>query len=201
MMMMDERLRKQLEFLIEIDKMKLILRQTLTADGSRRENDAEHSWHLAMGAMTLYEHCPCEIDVSHTVKMALVHDLVEIYAGDTFAYDEKGHEDKFERELAAADKLFSMLPDEKQKKEFFDLWREFEDEQTNDARFAAAIDHLLPFINNHLTQGHTWKLNNVKRSSVMKRMASIEQVIPGAWGAVNAIVEDAIKNGWMIDDR
>lgn len=200
-MMMDERLRKQLEFLIEIDKMKLILRQTLTADGSRRENDAEHSWHLAMGAMTLYEHCPFEIDVSHTVKMALVHDLVEIYAGDTFAYDEKGHEDKFERELAAADKLFSMLPDEKQKKEFFDLWREFEDEQTNDARFAAAIDHLLPFINNHLTQGHTWRLNNVKRSSVMKRMASIEQVIPGAWGAVNAIVEDAIKNGWMIDDR
>ena len=145
--MSEERLKKQLEFLVEIDKMKNVLRRTLIVDGSRRENDAEHSWHLAMLAMVLEEYSEREINISRVVRMCLVHDLVEVYAGDTFAYDEKGYEDKLARETAAADKLFSMLPTE-QGEEFRALWREFDEAQTADAMYAAAMDRLQPMMNN-----------------------------------------------------
>ena len=192
--MSEERLKKQLEFLVEIDKMKNVLRRTLIVDGSRRENDAEHSWHLAMLAMVLEEYSEREINISRVVRMCLVHDLVEVYAGDTFAYDEKGYEDKFARETAAADKLFSMLPTE-QGEEFRALWREFDEAQTADAMYAAAMDRLQPMMNNFLTDGHTWKEGKVTSDKVLDRMQPIKKATPELWQVVEYIVSTSIERG------
>ena len=137
---MTDKLKHQLHFLAEVDKMKNILRQTYITDKSRQENSAEHSWHFALTALTLYEYCRIDgVDISRVIKMALVHDLVEIYAGDTPAYDAQGNADKDEREKEAADKLFSLLPDE-QATEYRSLWEEFDHVETPDAIYANAID-------------------------------------------------------------
>lgn len=192
--MSEERLKKQLEFLVEIDKMKNVLRRTLIVDGSRRENDAEHSWHLAMLAMVLEEYSEREINISRVVRMCLVHDLVEVYAGDTFAYDEKGYEDKLARETAAADKLFSKLPTE-QGEEFRALWEEFDEAQTADAMYAAAMDRLQPMMNNFLTDGHTWKEGKVTSDKVLDRMQPIKKATPELWQVVEYIVSTSIERG------
>lgn len=192
--MSEERLKKQLEFLVEIDKMKNVLRRTLIVDGSRRENDAEHSWHLAMLAMVLEEYSEREINISRVVRMCLVHDLVEVYAGDTFAYDAKGYEDKLARETAAADKLFSMLPTE-QGEEFRALWEEFDEAQTADAMYAAAMDRLQPIMNNFLTDGHTWKEGKVTSDKVLDRMQPIKKATPELWQVVEYIVNTSVERG------
>ncbi|MEG2234338.1 MAG: HD domain-containing protein, partial [Oscillospiraceae bacterium] len=151
--MTDDRFEKQLRFIVEIDKMKNIFRKTLIIDGTRRENDAEHSWHIAVMAILLSEYCKDKsVDIMRAVKMALVHDLIEIYAGDTFAYDEAGNSTKEERERDAADRLYALLPQE-QGAELRALWEEFDAEITPDARYAAAMDHLQPFIHNYMTDG------------------------------------------------
>ena len=152
--MQKSRLEQQMHFLIEIDQMKNVLRQTLLADGSRRESDAEHSWHLAMYAMLLAEYAPEPIDVNRVIQMVLVHDLIEIYAGDTFCYDLKGNQDKAEREGAAADKLYALLPAD-QAAEYRALWEEFDRMDTADSRFAAALDRLQPILNKYLKQQNT----------------------------------------------
>jgi putative hydrolase of HD superfamily len=184
----------QMEFLAEIDKMKTIMRQTLILDGSRPENDAEHSWHMAMFALTLQEHSAFPINIDRVVKMALVHDLVEVYAGDTFAYDTKGYEGKEEREREAAVRLFSMLP-ERQADEFRSLWEEFEMMKTGDAIFAAACDRLQPFVANCRTGWHTWVKNGVASEQVLQRMAPVKEAIPGIWGFVESQLEKAKKAG------
>ncbi len=136
----DNRLDRQLQFIIEIDKMKQIFRRTLLTDGSRQENDAEHSWHLSIMAVLLSEYSAVrDIDLLRVIKMALIHDLVEIDAGDTYCYDEKGYEDKEEREKKAAARLFSLLPED-QAAEIWELWREFEELSTPESRFAACMD-------------------------------------------------------------
>ena len=196
---MNTNFEKQFQFLIEIDKMKNILRQTLLADGSRRENDAEHSWHFAVMAMVLFEYAEQDqVDLFRVLKMALVHDLVEVYAGDTFAYDEKGNEDKAAREAEAADKLFGLLPAE-QGAEIRALWIEFDAMETSDAQYAAAIDRLQPFINNYVTQGHTWKPNGVTRSNVYKRMDMVRKAAPALWAFVEKVVAEAVAKGWLVD--
>lgn len=159
------RFEQQMRFLVEIDQMKNVLRQTLLADGSRRESDAEHSWHLAMYAMLLSEYAPEPVDISRVVRMVLVHDLIEIYAGDTFCYDKEGNRDKAAREAAAADRLYALLPAD-QAGEYRALWEEFDRMDTPDSRFAAALDRIQPIINNYLTKGHTWKLGHVQRTGV-----------------------------------
>ncbi|MDD4544084.1 MAG: HD domain-containing protein, partial [Clostridia bacterium] len=151
---MTDRITKQIEFIKEIDKMKNILRMTLVSESERRENDAEHSWHLAMMAMLLEEYSDKPVNISHVLKMTLVHDLVEIYAGDTFAYDIEGNKDKEERENKAAEKLFSMLPDD-QKDLIMSLWKEFDALETDDSLFANAMDRFQPFLSNVMTSGHT----------------------------------------------
>lgn len=194
---MDTRLDKQISFLIEIDKMKNVLRQTLLTDKSRRENDAEHSWHFAIMAMLLYEYTDqANVDLYRVLKMALVHDLIEIYAGDTFAYDVSGNETKKEREDLAADKLFSQLPED-QGKEIRDLWEEFDAMRTPDAKYAAAIDRIQPFINNYVTEGHTWKLGNVKSDKVYKRMDMVREGAPGLWPFVEDIIRLSIEKGYL----
>lgn len=193
---MDARARKQLGFLVEIDKLKTILRQNLLVDGSKRENDAEHSWSLAVMSFLLAEYASEEIDVPRVMKMVLLHDLVEIDAGDTFAYDAVGYQDKESRELAAADRIFSMLPDD-QAKEFRALWDEFEEMSTPSALYAAALDRMQPLINNYLTEGHTWKLHHVAPEQIFVRMDPIRRATPGLWPLVELIVKDSQEKGFL----
>lgn len=193
---MNDKLKGQLDFLIEADKMKSILRQTLLIDKSRRENDAEHSWHIALMAMTLAEYVPFEINLDRVIRMALVHDLVEVYAGDTFAYDTAGYESKEERENEAADRLFSLLPME-QGHVYRALWEEFDAMQTPDAIYASAIDHLQPFINNSLTDGHTWVQHGVTVDKIYKRMAIVKDALPALWEFVENVINENLKAGRM----
>src|SRR5690606_28879866 len=173
-----ERLKKQLEFIIEVDKLKQIYRQTLLMDGSRNENDAEHSWHLALMAMVLQEYSPKkDLDITKVLKMLLIHDLVEIYAGDTFCYDEKANLNKNQRELEAAERLFSILPPD-QNQEFRDLWDEFEKRETPEALFAASLDRIQPLICNYLTGGHTWVKYGVKSHKVLERNLLVKEGAP-----------------------
>ena len=196
---MNDRFEKQLAFLTEIDKMKTVLRQTLIADKSKRENDAEHSWHFAVMAMIFFEYAGSpETDMFRVLKMALVHDLIEIYAGDTFAYDVQANEGREEREALAADKLFALLPHD-QGTEIKELWLEFEQAETPDAMYAAAIDRLQPFINNYLTDGHTWKLGNVTRSQVLSRMDNVRTGAPQLWPFVEEIISLSVKKGYIKD--
>lgn len=187
---------KKLEFLVLLDKMKTVYRQTLLADKSRRETDAEHSWHIAMMAMLFADLAPEGVDRDRSIRMCLVHDLVEIYAGDTFCYDVKAGEDKSERETKAADKLFAILP-EKDGKELKELWIEFEMQSTPDALFAASLDRLQPLINNILTDGHTWRKGSVQRKQVEQRAAVIEKGFPAAWRTVCDVIDEAEIKGYF----
>ena len=190
------RLDQQLRFTAEIDKMTSILRRTMLIDGSRRENDAEHSWHIAVMALIFEEYAAESVNVSRAVKMCVVHDLIEIYAGDTFAYDTAGNADKAEREAAAADKLFAHLPSE-QGDEIRSLWEEFDAMQTPDAKYAACMDRLQPFLHNTLTEGHTWVESGTARPSVEKRMAIIKDFMPEVYKWVEMNLDNAIEKGWL----
>ena len=191
-----EKIKKQIEFIITIDEMKNVLRRNLVADGSRRENDAEHSWHLAVMAMILEEYSADKVDVSRVLKIALVHDLVEVYAGDTFAYDVKGNEDKLDREIMAAEKLFGMLKDG-QGDEIRALWDEFEAKETPESKYANAIDRLQPLILNYLTNGHTWKLGDVHAPQILQRMDIIRTATPELWHIVEGIISTSIETGLL----
>ncbi len=190
------RLDQQLRFTAEIDKMTSILRRTMLIDGSRRENDAEHSWHIAVMALFFEEYATQPVDVSRAVKMCVVHDLIEIYAGDTFAYDTAGNADKAEREAAAADKLFAQLPSE-QGAEIRSLWEEFDAMQTPDSKYAACMDRLQPFLHNTLTGGHTWVESGTARPSVEKRMAIIKDFMPEVYKWVKQNLDNAVAKGWL----
>ncbi len=196
-----DRLAKQVSFIVEIDRLKGVLRQTLvTGNAGRQENDAEHSWHLALMAVLLAEYAEEEIDLLRVVKMALIHDLVEIDAGDTFAYDVKGHEDKYERERDAADRIFGMLPDDVGQ-EFQGLWEEFEARETAEARFAAALDRFQPILLNYHTQGAAWQKHGIRVDQVMERNAHIEVGAPAIWTYVRGLILDAVEKGYLAPER
>jgi putative hydrolase of HD superfamily len=193
----NERLLKQIEFIVEIDKVKQVFRQNVVIGTSRNENDAEHSWHLAVMAILLSEYAvEKEIDVLRVVKMVLIHDLVEIDAGDTFCYDEKGYEDKEEREQRAAKRLFNILPSD-QAQEIRELWREFEELKTPEARFAACLDRIQPLILNYNTNGHTWKKPGVTSEKVLKRNELLQENAPLLWEYVRQVIEDSIQKGYL----
>ena len=153
---MTERLEKQLAFILEADKSKQVFRQTYISDGSRKENDAEHSWHLALMCALLHEYANAPIDVAKTMTMVLIHDIIEIDAGDTYAYDDAGNETKRAREVKAADRLFGLLPDD-QRKWLRGLWEEFEEGESAEARFALALDKIQPVLLNDATGGRSWQ--------------------------------------------
>lgn len=191
------RLEQQMRFLVEVDKMKSVYRRTILIDKTRRESDAEHSWHFALMAMLLAEYAdPEKVDCARVIRMALVHDLIEIYAGDTFAYDVQGNQDKRQRETEAADKLFALLPED-QAAEIRALWEEFDAMETPDAQYAAAIDRLQPFLNNYLTQGHTWGLGGVKSAQVYERMDPIRVALPEVWPFVDKMIQESIEKGYF----
>lgn len=185
-----DRLEKQIEFLLEADKMKNLYRQTYIINDEsrgdsirefevekekykRRENDAEHSFHLALFVIMLAEHSQEKIDVLHTLKMVLIHDIVEIDAGDTYCYDEQGYTTKEDRETRAAERLFGILPDD-QKQEYINLWQEFEERKTPEAKFAAAVDRLQPMLLNAAKGGISWKEHGVKYEQVCTRIQNIK---------------------------
>ncbi|WP_426334348.1 HD domain-containing protein [Paenibacillus silvae] len=191
---MDETLQSQMQFLIEIDKLKTIERRTRIIHGERLENDAEHSWHLAMMALILQGHSNKDVDILKVVKMLLVHDLVEIDAGDTFAYDTQGNTDKYERELKAAHRLFGMLP-EQQAEELLNLWIEFERKETQEARFASSLDRLQPIIHNHQNEGDTWQKYNITSEQVLNRNAEIANGSETLWTYAQQLVQHSIDQG------
>lgn len=196
-MIQGERLQKQIEFIKEIDKLKHILRQTVLMDGSRQENDAEHTWHLAMMAMVLLEHTPePRPKLSKVLKMLLVHDIVEIDAGDTFAYDTAGYEDKQEREMKAAERVFGLLPED-QKQELISLWLEFEERQSLEAKYAAAIDRIQPLLHNYYTGGLSWKKHGVRSSQVLDRISGVADIAPSLYELVTGLIQDAVQKGYL----
>jgi len=194
--MYNKDLEKEIKFIIELDKMKSIFRQTSLVDKSRRENDAEHSWHIAVMTMLLSKYANEDINECKVIKMLLVHDLVEIYAGDTFCYDEIGNLDKKEREKVAADKLFSMLP-EKEGKEISELWEEFEEMETKDALFAASMDRLQPMLQNYYSGGGTWRKFNISKGQVYERISPIKKSSKELWEYVENMLDDALEKGFM----
>ncbi|KAM3101926.1 HD domain-containing protein [Phormidesmis sp. 146-20] len=193
------RLHDQLRFIVEIDKLKHVLRQTSLIDKSRRENDAEHSWHLAMMAIVLSEYAAQTVDLGRVLKMVLIHDLVEIDAGDTFCYDEQGAETQADRERQAADRIFGLLPSD-QTTELRLLWEEFEAKQTSDAQFAAALDRIQPVLHNYYTQGGTWKKAGVTIEKVRKRIAPIAQGAPILAQFIDNLIQDAVEKGYLASE-
>jgi putative hydrolase of HD superfamily len=194
--MTNSRLAQQLSFILEIDKLKTVLRQTLLTDASRRENSAEHSWHLAIMASLLAEYATAPVDVCRVMKMLLVHDLVEIDAGDTFAYDAAGNASRQARELQCAERIFGLLPRE-QGRELRGLWEEFEAAQTAESKYANALDRLQPLLHNSRTEGGTWRIHSVSLDQVHRRMEPIRTVLPELWPVVTRIIEDARQHGWI----
>jgi putative hydrolase of HD superfamily len=192
--MPDDRLARQVAFLVEADKLKTILRRTPLVDASRLENSAEHSWHLVLVAMIMREYADCPIDLMHAIEMVTVHDLVEIDAGDTFAYDASGLATKIDRELAAAGRIFGLLPDD-QRQYVRALWEEFEAQDTAESRFANAIDRLQPFLLNAHAGGGSWRTHNLTRDQIMNRMAPIESAIPRLWPLVVQVIDSFCAAG------
>lgn len=194
---MMERFKKQLDFLLEIDKVKNILRMTSIADGSRRENDAEHSWSLAMMAVLFAEHVAENIDLLKVIKMVLIHDLVEIYAGDTFCFDETGMQDKESREQASADKIFGLL-EQDQGQELRTLWEEFESCETIEAEYAAMLDRLQPLIMNYVNEGGTWAQHNISVEQVYKRNQITLEKGPQVFkDFIHQVIEECVAKGYI----
>lgn len=197
--MNSDRLLKQIEFIVEIDKLKNVYRKSVLMDKSRLENDAEHTWHLSVMAILLLEHAnEPDLDLLRVLKMLLIHDLVEIDAGDTFAYDEKGHEDKYERELSAARRLFGLLPED-QRDEFFALWREFEDRQSPESQYAAALDRLQPMLHNYYTQGYSWQKHGITSDKVLNYNRQMQQGSEELWSFAQQLIHSAVAKGYLKD--
>lgn len=193
---MNERLKKQIDFMLELDKMKNLYRQTYVLHEDRRENDAEHSWHIAILAFMLAEYSNEPIDVPHVMKMLLLHDVVEIDAGDTYCYDEDGNKTKAEREERAARRIFGILPDD-QYDEYYALWREFEDSVTPEARFAAVLDRIQPLLLNYTKGGISWQEHGIHKEQVLARNTAYFSSSDTLSEAIKHIIEDAHEKGWL----
>ena len=183
-----DRLARQIAFLVEADRLKSVTRRTSLVDGSRLENSAEHSWHLALAAIILREYAAAPVDLVRVLELVVVHDLVEIDAGDAFAYDAAAQSIRAQREEAAADRLFGLLPPE-QAAYVRDLWEEFEARQTIESQFANALDRLQPLLQNASAGGGSWRTHDLGRADVLRRMSPIETAMPAIWPTVVEIVD------------
>ena len=195
-----DRLQRQLEFCREIDKEKFIGRQTYLSDGERKENDAEHAWHMAVMTVLLSEYANEKIDVLKTITMLLIHDIVEIDAGDTYAYDEEAKKTQHQRETAAADRIFGILPDDERDK-FRGLWEEFEAGKTPEAKFAHTMDNFQPTLLNDMTNGKSWLERGVHLSQILERNKNTELGSKELWNySLNNMLLKNVKNKKIIDD-
>ncbi len=191
---MDERLKKQLEFSLEIDKEKNIFRQTHLSGKGRNENDAEHAWHMAIMAYLLREYANEEVDIAKVMLMCLIHDIVEIDAGDTYAYDAEGLATQKAREDAAKERIYSLLPED-QKKELIALFDEFEEYQTPEAKFARAMDNLQPLILNNSNNGGDWKEHGVTSETIYKRQRKTKLGSEKLYEVTDRIIQENIRKG------
>lgn len=189
-----ERLQKQMDFILEADKIKKVTRQTYLSDGSRKENDAEHSWHLALMCGLLAEYANEKIDVAKAMLMVLIHDIVEIDAGDTYAYDTSGNATKREREVKAAERIFQLLPKD-QARLLRGLWEEFEASSTPEARFALALDKIQPVLLNNASGGVSWKEHRVQISQILKRNEKTPQGSEALWAYAKGLIDKNVENG------
>ena len=197
--MSDQRLQQQLNFLMEIDQLKQVERQTAITGGSRRENTAEHSWHLAMYALVLQEWSNVDVDIAHVLALCLVHDIVEIDAGDTFAYDTTGYADKEAREQKAADRLFGLLPDD-QRDRLRSLWDEYEDQETPASQFANAVDRMQPaMLNHHAGDESPWKRHGVSYPQALKRLSPIGDGSTTLWQHTQTLINEARSRGHLTE--
>jgi putative hydrolase of HD superfamily len=193
------RLRRQVEFIVEVDRLKEVFRQNVLTVSRRRENDAEHSWHLCLCVLVLAEHADAtRLDVLRVLKMLILHDLVEIDAGDTFAYDASDASTQHGREVRAADRLFGLLPED-QAREFRSLWDEFEARQTTEARFAVAVDRFQPMLLNARTEGHSWRQHGVSASQVTSRATTIREASTSLGEFVADLIRDAVSRGHLAE--
>lgn len=190
---------KQMAFIMELDKIKKITRQTYLSDGSRKENDAEHSWHLALMAVLLKEYANEEVDLAKVIPMVLLHDLVEIDAGDTYAYDQAGLATQRARETKAADRIFGMLPEDQGTK-FRNLWEEFEAYGTAEAKFAHVLDNCQPLLLNDASGGKSWKEHTVHKSQIYKRNEHTAEGSREIWEYMQQLIDKHIQLGHVIDD-
>lgn len=196
MLNMNERLEKQINFMLELDKMKNLYRQTYVLHEDRKENDAEHSWHLAILAFLLAEYSNEPVDVMHVMKMVLLHDVVEIDAGDTYCYDQEGYKSKADREEKAAQRIFGLLPDD-QREEYYALWREFEDGNTVDSKFAALLDRIQPLLLNYTKNGISWQEHGIFKDQVLARNKNVHEASDTLADLIISIINDAAKNGFL----
>lgn len=192
--MTQENLLKQIAFIKEIDKIKYIQRRTKLFHSDRNENDAEHSWHLAMMALVLSEYSDAKIDVLKVVKMVLIHDIVEIDAGDTFIYDQNKNHTNTDEELVAAERIFGLLP-QKQAQEFIEIWKEFEDGISNEAKFAKSMDRLEPLLQNTSNNGGTWKEYGVKYQTVYDKKKVIKNGSTELWNFAENLINESVEKG------
>jgi len=194
-----DRFRQQIEFILEVDKLKNVLRKTILMDRSRRENSAEHSWHIALTVLILSEYAKdSDVDLFRVMKILLVHDLIEIDAGDTYCYDDQGRKDQARREKNAADRIFNLLPAD-QATTLRELWDEFEERKTPESRFANALDRLQPFLHNYFTEGQIWQENNINSAQVKARMNPVDDGAPILWNYVSSLIDDGIKKGFLAE--
>ena len=196
--MAEKRLEDQMKFLLEIDKEKNILRQTHLSGHGRRENDAEHAWHMAIMIYLLREYANEKIDLAKTMMMALIHDIVEIDAGDTYAYDTAALATQQEREAKAAQRIFGLLPED-QREEMLALFQEFEDYETPEARFAHVLDNLQPLMLNDSNNGGDWREHQVKRSQVYKRNARTSTGSETLWAYMEELIQGNVEKGNIQD--
>ncbi|MEE1113657.1 MAG: HD domain-containing protein [Eubacterium sp.] len=197
---MDERFRKQIDFILEIDKEKNILRQTHLSGHGRREDDADHAWHLAIMAWLLSEYAEKQIDVAKVMLMVLIHDIVEIDAGDTYAYDAAGKATERERESAAADRIFGLLPED-QGQTLRALWEEFDAYETPEARFAHVCDNFQPLLLNDSNDGGDWKEHGVYRSQVEKRNEKTHTGSEKIWEYMRTILDRNVERGSLLEEQ
>ena len=192
-----ERFKRQIEFILEADKLKNVSRRTTLLDRSRLENSAEHSWHIALILLVLSEYADEDnLDLLQVIKLLLAHDLVEIDADDTYCYDEMGGRDQKIRETRAADRIFSILPPD-QTHAFRALWDEYEDKDTPESKFANALDRLQPFLHNYFTRGHTWQKHGIQKNQVIARMQPVDDGSHLLWDYVCGLIDDAVDKGYL----
>jgi len=191
----NKRLEKQLNFIIEIDKVKNIFRKSKLFDGNRFENDAEHSWTICIMALLLKEFSNFSVNIEKVITMLLIHDIVEIDAGDTFLYSAE-RKNAYNNEKDAAERIFGLL-EEEQKDYFLKIWKEFEDKETNDAKFAAVFDRLEPLIQNYMLEGYTWKKHNITYDMIIKNNKHIENGSKEIWEFVLKLLDKSIEKGYL----
>lgn len=196
---MNKRLEEQLKFIVEVDKAKEVLRRTLLINSKRRENDSEHSWHLALMAPILKEYVKEDVNIEKVINMVIIHDLVEIDAGDTYCYDSKGYETKNERELKAASRIFNILPKD-QADIVFNLWNEFEEVKTIESKYANTLDRLQPILLNISLEGKSWRENKTTKSMVLKRMEIIKETSEDLYEVVTNIINKGVEIGALKDE-